>query len=100
MLNLHDKTRFVTYIFFPSNVNYIFSSTVCQLPPIQPKFLSALVVLVTLHILCYINKSYHEAVCLKGKSASQPVTVTVVDIAGGKEAEGVWEYGVEQNIWT
>ena len=24
----------------------------------------------------------------------------VADIAGGKEAEGVWEHGVEQNIWT
>jgi len=24
----------------------------------------------------------------------------VADIAGGKEAEGVWEYGVEENIWT
>ena len=24
----------------------------------------------------------------------------VVDIAGGKEAEGVWEHGVEDNIWT
>ena len=24
----------------------------------------------------------------------------LVDIAGGKEAEGVWEYGVEENIWT
>ena len=24
----------------------------------------------------------------------------VVDIVGGKEAEGVWEYGVEENIWT
>jgi len=24
----------------------------------------------------------------------------VVDIAGGKEAEGVSEYGVEENIWT
>jgi len=24
----------------------------------------------------------------------------VVDIAGGKEAEGVWEHGVEENIWT
>ena len=23
-----------------------------------------------------------------------------VDIAGGKEAEGVWEHGVEENIWT
>ena len=22
------------------------------------------------------------------------------DIAGGKEAEGVWEHGVEENIWT
>ena len=21
-------------------------------------------------------------------------------IEGGKEAEGVWEYGVEENIWT
>ena len=21
-------------------------------------------------------------------------------IAGGKEAEGVWEHGVEENIWT
>ena len=21
------------------------------------------------------------------------------DIAGGKEAEGVWEHGVEENIW-
>ena len=24
----------------------------------------------------------------------------VVDIAGEKEAEGVWEQGVEENIWT
>jgi len=24
----------------------------------------------------------------------------VVDIAGGKEEEGVWEYGIEENIWT
>jgi len=24
----------------------------------------------------------------------------VVDIAGGKEAEGVAEYGVEENIWN
>ena len=24
----------------------------------------------------------------------------VVDIAEGKEAEGVWEHGVEKNIWT
>ena len=24
----------------------------------------------------------------------------VADIAGGKEAEGVWEQGVEENIWT
>jgi len=24
----------------------------------------------------------------------------VVDIAGGKEAEGVGEFGVEENIWT
>jgi len=24
----------------------------------------------------------------------------VPDIAGGKEAEGVWEHGVEENIWT
>ena len=24
----------------------------------------------------------------------------VIDIAGGKEAKSVWEYGVEQNIWT
>ena len=24
----------------------------------------------------------------------------VVDTAGGKEAEGVWEQGVEENIWT
>jgi len=24
----------------------------------------------------------------------------VVDIAGGNEAEGVWEHGVEENIWT
>ena len=24
----------------------------------------------------------------------------VVDNAGGKEAEGVWEHGVEENIWT
>jgi len=22
------------------------------------------------------------------------------DTAGGKEAEGVWEHGVEENIWT
>ena len=24
----------------------------------------------------------------------------VVDFAGGKEAEGIWEHGVEENIWT
>ena len=24
----------------------------------------------------------------------------VADIAVGKEAEGVWEHGVEENIWT
>ena len=24
----------------------------------------------------------------------------VADIAGGKAAEGVWEHGVEENIWT
>jgi len=24
----------------------------------------------------------------------------VADIEGGKEAEGNWEYGVEENIWT
>ena len=24
----------------------------------------------------------------------------VADTAGGKEAEGVWEHGVEENIWT
>ena len=24
----------------------------------------------------------------------------VADIAGGKEAESVWEHGVEENIWT
>ena len=24
----------------------------------------------------------------------------VADIKGGNEAEGVWEYGVEENIWT
>ena len=24
----------------------------------------------------------------------------VADIAGGKETEGVWEQGVEENIWT
>ena len=23
-----------------------------------------------------------------------------VDIVGGKEAEGVWEHGAEENIWT
>ena len=23
-----------------------------------------------------------------------------IDIAWGKEAEGVWEHGVEENIWT
>ena len=27
-------------------------------------------------------------------------TKLVVDIAGGKEGEGVWEHGVEENIWT
>jgi len=24
----------------------------------------------------------------------------VADIAGGKEAEGVWKHGVEENIWN
>jgi len=24
----------------------------------------------------------------------------VADMEGGKEAEGVWEHGVEENIWT
>jgi len=26
--------------------------------------------------------------------------VMVAEIAVGKEAEGVWEHGVEENIWT
>ena len=28
------------------------------------------------------------------------ILIVVADIAGGKEAEGVWEHGVEENIWT
>ena len=28
------------------------------------------------------------------------VRCLVADIEGGKEAEGVWEHGVEENIWT
>ena len=28
------------------------------------------------------------------------ILALVADIVGGKEAEGVWEYGVEENIWT
>ena len=27
-------------------------------------------------------------------------SVYFADIAGGKKAEGVWEHGVEENIWT
>ena len=26
--------------------------------------------------------------------------IYIYDIAGGKEADGVWEHGVEENIWT
>ena len=34
------------------------------------------------------------------KATSVWVWNLVADIAGGKEAEGVWEHGVEENIWT
>ena len=26
--------------------------------------------------------------------------LNLADIDGGNEAEGVWQYGVEENIWT
>jgi len=26
--------------------------------------------------------------------------ICIADIVGRKEAEGVWEHGVEENIWT
>jgi len=44
--------------------------------------------------LLYVPKNYNFACCVLG------VGNLVADIAGGKEAEGVWEHGVEENIWT
>ena len=48
----------------------------------------------------------NEAVTFKNTGFWKAVTLLVrvwnlvVDIAGRKEAEGVWEHGVEENIWT
>jgi len=39
-------------------------------------------------------KNYNFACC------SVWVWNLVADIEGGKEAEDVWKYGVEENIWT
>ena len=46
------------------------------------------------------KKSVYNAV--KNEYLNKAVWVwnLVVAIAGGKEAEGVWEYRVEENIWT
>ena len=41
-----------------------------------------------------IKQNYNLACCFVW------VWILVADIEGGKEAEGVWEYGVEENIWT
>ena len=46
-----------------------------------------------IHEIVYI-KTYNLACCFVW------VWSLVADIEGGKEAEGVWEYGVEENIWT
>jgi len=40
------------------------------------------------------EKNYNFACCFVW------VWNLVADIAGGEEAEGVWEYDVEENIWT
>ena len=42
----------------------------------------------------YLSENYKFAGCFVW------VWYLVADIEGGKEAEGVWEYGVEENIWT
>ena len=34
------------------------------------------------------------------KNVFQMCCSLVADIAGGKEAESVWEHGAEENIWT
>ena len=46
------------------------------------------------------SESFHF--CMSNNFASCFVWVwnMVADTEGGKQAEGVWEYGVEENIWT
>ena len=44
----------------------------------------------------YVGGPIYKAVCVEVVW----VWNLVADIEGGKEAEGVWEYGVEENIWT
>jgi len=41
-----------------------------------------------------LNRVYNLACCFVR------VWNLVADITGGKEAESVWEHGVEENIWT
>jgi len=50
--------------------------------------------LVMIKIINSIIKFYNFACCFVW------VRNLVADIAGGKEAEDVREYGVEENIWT
>ena len=42
----------------------------------------------------YMYVSYNFACCFVW------VWNLVIDIAGGKETEGDWEHGVQENIWT
>ena len=46
--------------------------------------------------LVFVAQRVHQTISLYGHHYSN----FVVDTAGGKEAEGVSEHGVEENIWT
>ena len=46
------------------------------------------------------ENALHEDVVLCVCLSVSFVTNSYCDTAGGKEAEGVWEQGVEENIWT
>ena len=68
--------------------------------------------LLFMQLIRYLH-NYNSTICFYGCVTFSPILVLcnfaccflwvwnlVVDTAGGKEAEGVWEQGVEENIWT
>ena len=51
-------------------------------------------------MLVYVNRNMLEQQNYNFACCFVWVWNLVADIAGGKEAESVWEHGVEENVWT